>query len=798
MLIAQVTIGGAIAVAIFAGIVFALFGLRRDGSTPAMQQVSATILEAFEAYLGRVYLTAFAAAILLAVAAGGAVGAYERSLENGALAGGAVMVGALVAAIAGIAGALILVRGHRSAAAAAQRGPRTAARRAMTLAGAASLLSAAFMLAGAVGLFATYTAILGKPLEDAPQLLVAFAAGAALVASIVRASGGVLGAGSASAMTALSSGMVPVPANDPRNPGVAAAMVARTAASGGTLSDVADSSGLLSIAALVIGAAIYHVTGEIEWALLPATLAAAGIVASLAGLLAGRVGADGRASPLGVVASTVVSGGAIAGICFGMIEDDWWWFAGAAGLGYAGALASFLVHRSANRASQRASGGEPAVARASNERISARAAAATLIVGAAVVLGAQVLGEQGATRPIGDAMAGLYGIVLAAVGFLMPGAYLAAPAAARPVAEGASAMADIAFDAPPETRPSASSALAILSDSSAGSHGYGALAALLSIMVAVLALLQVVRVELGAVAADDGGRYADLAQDIGVAPPGSDVNAAVAVAIDQYRQLLEDARVATGDDDVFGDGAIERLIAADRAETGGHLGRLLDDGDVSFNDVRDIEASPYPLPRVLPLNLGRAEVIAGALAGAAAAVLLLGRLSAGVVRTSNHVGDEVRRQFIDTPGVRTGEVRADYARAGDAGTRAAMRAALLPLGGLILLPALFGIGLAYAFGRDGNEGWLSMAAVGPGLGLVAAVFALWLPGHREAGTAEHVERETVTEATAFGVTATRVTVADIHSEPPSSGYEAAAALVLPALARLVVAVALVLAPLSVG
>lgn len=798
MLIAQVTIGGAIAVAIFAGIVLALFGLRRDGSTPAMQQVSATILEAFEAYLGRVYLTAFAAAILLALAAGGAVGAYERSLEQGALAGGAVMVGALMSAIAGIAGAMILVRGHRSVAAAAQRGPRSAARAAMNIAGAATLLSAAFILAGAMGLFATYTAVLGKPVEDAPQLMVAFAAGASLVAASVRVSGGVLGAAAADAMSALGAGPVAIPANDPRNPGVAAAMVGRTSASNGSVADVADSLGLAAIGSLVIGAALYHVTGEIEWALLPAALAAAGLIAGLLGLLVGGVGEDGRPSTLGVLASTVVSAGAVAGLCFGMIEDDWWWFAGAAGVGHLGAIGCFLAYRSAHGALHRARGNDAAVARAANERTPARAAAAVLIVGAAVVLGAQALGEQGATRPIGEAMAGLYGIVLAAVGFLMPAPYLATPLAARPVAEGASAMADIAFDAPAGTRPAAATAHANLSDSAAGARGYGAMTAAFAIVVAVLAVLQVVRLELGAVAADSGGRYADLAQDIGVAPPGSDVNAGMAVAVDQYRQLLEDASVAIGDEDVFGDAAVERLIAADRAETAGYLGRLLDEGDVSFDDVRDIEASPYPLPRLLPLSLGRAEVLAGALAGAAAVILLLGRLAAAAIVSSRTIADEVRRQFLDTAGVRTGEVRADYARAGDAGTRSAIRAVLLPLAGLVLLPALLGVGLSYAFGRDGNEGWLAMAALGMGVAFVAVVLALWLAVQRGSGAVEHIERERVTESTPFGVVEAETTVAEIHIEPSAPGHEAAAALVLPALARLVVAVALVLAPLSVG
>jgi K(+)-stimulated pyrophosphate-energized sodium pump len=82
----------------------------------------------------------------------------------------------------------------------------------------------------------------------------------------------------------------------------------------------------------------------------------------------------------------------------------------------------------------------------------------------------------------------------------------------------------------------------------------------------------------------------------------------------------------------------------------------------------------------------------------------VGRAAGGII-------EEVRRQFRENPGIMTKEVRPDYRAAVDITTRAALREMVLPGVLAVGLPIVTGVIFRYAFGGDGNEGWLSVAGM---------------------------------------------------------------------------------------
>src|SRR5690606_13705997 len=113
----------------------------------------------------------------------------------------------------------------------------------------------------------------------------------------------------------------------------------------------------------------------------------------------------------------------------------------------------------------------------------------------------------------------------------------------------------------------------------------------------------------------------------------------------------------------------------------------------------------WPLPRVLPVSATRAPVLGGALAGAVVVGLGVGATARARSAAASRLSAEVRRQFIDTPGIRSGEVRADYARTGDVATKAALRGTMACALIALLVALTAGVGVRWAYGGEGNEGW---------------------------------------------------------------------------------------------
>jgi K(+)-stimulated pyrophosphate-energized sodium pump len=113
----------------------------------------------------------------------------------------------------------------------------------------------------------------------------------------------------------------------------------------------------------------------------------------------------------------------------------------------------------------------------------------------------------------------------------------------------------------------------------------------------------------------------------------------------------------------------------------------------------------------MPINLGKVEVFVGAFLGVMLAFLFSSLAIRAVGKAAGGIIEEVRRQFREHPGIMTGEERPDYTRAVDITTRSALREMVAPGILAVGLPVAVGVIFRYAFGGDGNEGWLAVAGM---------------------------------------------------------------------------------------
>ncbi|MFN8508088.1 MAG: sodium/proton-translocating pyrophosphatase, partial [Dehalococcoidia bacterium] len=243
--------------------------------------------------------------------------------------------------------------------------------------------------------------------------------------------------------------------------------------------------------------------------------------------------------------------------------------------------------------------------------------------------------------------------------------------------------------------------------------GYAVGSAALAAFLLFTAYLDEVRVEMSKIAADDAERFVTLQQDNNLLPPGEDMKASASAAVSEYSNALTALKDKVGDEDKFAQADVDSLLIADREETAAILDRKVADGDIAEADAKPFleSGSPIPLPRIMPVNLGKVDVFVGALLGVMLVFLFSSLSIRAVGKAAGGIIEEVRRQFRENPGIMTGEVRPDYYRAVDITTRAALREMIVPGILAVGMPVAVGLIFRYAFGGDGNEGWASVAGM---------------------------------------------------------------------------------------
>jgi len=289
----QSMLWGVIVVA-FIGLLYALWlwrdTIRRDKGTKEMQDVWESIRLGAEAYLRQQLRTMLPILGLLVVLLFLSVYVVTPSQEARDLFGeraqlfvaigraGAFILGAAFSTLVGQLGMRVAIEGNVRVAAEAARhnynGALTVAYRAGTFTG---MLTDGLGLLGGTAIFM----IFGRA---APDALLGFGFGGTLVALFMRIGGGIYTKAADVGADLVGKVEKGVPEDDPRNAAVVADLVGDNVGDcAGMAADIFESYEVTIVSTLILGIALYHVTGEIVWIVYPLVVRAIGVISSILG-----------------------------------------------------------------------------------------------------------------------------------------------------------------------------------------------------------------------------------------------------------------------------------------------------------------------------------------------------------------------------------------------------------------------------------------------------------------------------------------------------------------------------------
>src|SRR5207249_3103637 len=253
--------------------------------------------------------------------------------EEGVLTGIAFLVGAAASALAGYIGMFIAVRSNSRTASAATRSLKEAITVALRGGAVSGFLVVALSLLGVSTIFFIYSAVLGNPDAIAPFLIVGFGFGAPFVALFAQLGGGIYTKAADVGADLVGKIEAGIPEDDPRNAAVVADLVGDNVGDcAGRGADLFESMSAENIGAMILGVAIYTVTGDLVWVVFPLVLRSFGILATIAGLTSvpffARDDDQNPMQPLNygyyIVSILSIIGLFIATIV--MLGDEWYWF----------------------------------------------------------------------------------------------------------------------------------------------------------------------------------------------------------------------------------------------------------------------------------------------------------------------------------------------------------------------------------------------------------------------------------------------------------------------------------------
>jgi K(+)-stimulated pyrophosphate-energized sodium pump len=272
-----------------------------DQGTAKMQEIATAIQEGAGAFLRRQFrtLAVFAAIVfvlllVLPVSDGGLGTRLGRAVF--------FLLGALFSATVGFIGMTLATRANvRVAAAAAAGGHRPAFRTAFRTGGVCGMMTIG------LGLFGASLALLLFQ-ETAPVVLEGFGFGGALLAMFMRVGGGIFTKAADVGADLVGKVEAGIPEDDPRNAATIADNVGDNVGDcAGMAADLFESYAVTLVAALILGQVFFGAVGMV----FPLVVAAAGIIASVVGVLASNPTANDRSwmAPInrGFFASAVVS-----------------------------------------------------------------------------------------------------------------------------------------------------------------------------------------------------------------------------------------------------------------------------------------------------------------------------------------------------------------------------------------------------------------------------------------------------------------------------------------------------------
>jgi K(+)-stimulated pyrophosphate-energized sodium pump len=449
-----------------------------------MQEIGGMIFEGAMAFLSRQYRTIAIFAVLTAVLIGLVVGAISEGvkdiiLEEGEVAYGEVevgqwteglmtsiafLVGAFCSGLAGYIGMFIAVRSNVRTAAAAQRSLKDAIVVSLRGGAVSGFLVVALSLIGVSSIFFIYSDVLGYPRTIAPFLIVGFGFGASFVALFAQLGGGIYTKAADVGADLVGKVEAGIPEDDPRNAGVVADLVGDNVGDcAGRGADLFESMSAENIGAMILGVAIYTVTGQIEWIMFPLVLRSFGVFATIAGLSSVPmfVKDDGRQNPMtplnyGFYVVSILSVVGLGITTYVLLDDAWYWFFACGLVGIATGIAFVYITQYYTAGSWRpvkeiadASRTGPATNMIIGTAVGFETTAATALTIGTALVASFVLGSNAEIAGVESYTVGIFGTAVATMGMLMSAAYILAMDTFGPITDNAGGITE--FSGAPES-----------------------------------------------------------------------------------------------------------------------------------------------------------------------------------------------------------------------------------------------------------------------------------------------------------------------------------------------------------
>ncbi|MCL4543522.1 MAG: sodium-translocating pyrophosphatase [Chloroflexi bacterium] len=435
--------------------------LSSDQGTKEMREVASIIFEGAQAFLNRQYRTIASLAILVAIVVALVLSFVSGDVNLGIHTFVAFLIGATCSAFSGFTGMYIAVRANLRTAAAAQHSVGAALTTALRGGAVSGFLVVALSVLGVFTLLFIYGA--GSHPAEAPNLIVGFAFGASFVALFAQLGGGIYTKAADVGADLVGKVEAGIPEDDPRNPAVIADLVGDNVGDcAGRGADLFESISAENIGAMILGAVLYRLSPDknFAWILFPLVVTAAGLIASLIGILLVRpqsVSDPMRALDRGFFVTAGLSAVFLAFLTNILLHNWWFFFCGLVGILLSLAFVYITEYYTAGtwrpvRVIADASFTGSATTIIQGLAVAFETPAAPVVAIVIALLSAFTLGSHAAPTGSHDiATYGIYGTAVATMGMLMAAAYVLAMDTFGPITDNAAGIAEMS-EAPSSVR----------------------------------------------------------------------------------------------------------------------------------------------------------------------------------------------------------------------------------------------------------------------------------------------------------------------------------------------------------
>ncbi|MBX3204440.1 MAG: sodium-translocating pyrophosphatase [Labilithrix sp.] len=434
--------------ALVASLVLARGVFAADAGTEKMTGISDAIREGAGAFQRRQYRTVALYAVVAAVAVFAVAGHAGDGRGAAWRATIAFVAGALCSAASGWWGMFVSLRANLRVASAARTSMAGALRLALRGGAAAGLPVVAVSLLGVLTLFVLFGGTSAP--ETVPHQIVGFAFGASFVALFAQLGGGIYTKAADIGADLVGKVEVGIPEDDPRNPAIIADLVGDNVGDcAGRGADIFESAAAENIGAMILGVALFPLFG-VAGILFPLVTGAAGLVASLAGVLVVKMKGDDEdpmsAMTRGHLATLLLAtAGMWAAVRYLLGGNGWLFVAGAIGLVASFVFAAIARYYTGTRHAPVRWVAESSVAGPSTNVIAGLSVALESPALPVVTIGVALFGAYacGVVGLPGVADAGLYGTAIATAGMLASVAYVLAMDMYGPITDNAGGIVEM-------------------------------------------------------------------------------------------------------------------------------------------------------------------------------------------------------------------------------------------------------------------------------------------------------------------------------------------------------------------